>query len=79
MTPASTECLRCHANMEEGFVLDRSHGGVMDVATWVSGTPESSFFSGGIKTKGRDMFRLSAFLCRNCGYVEFRAMESKQE
>lgn len=32
-----------------------------------------------MKTKGRDMFRLSAFLCRNCGYVEFRAMESKQE
>ena len=65
--------------MEEGFVLDRGHGSVaMDVATWVSGAPESSFFSG-IKTKGRDMFRLSAFLCRNCGYVEFRAMEPKQE
>jgi hypothetical protein len=65
--------------MEEGFVLDRGQGNAaIDVATWVSGTPESSFFSG-IKTKGRDQFRLSAFLCRNCGYVEFRAMESKQE
>ena len=65
--------------MEEGFVLDRGHGNAaMDVATWVGGTPESSFF-GGIKTKGHEMVRLSAFLCRNCGYVEFRARESKQE
>lgn len=62
--------------MEEGFVIDRGHGNApADVATWVSGTPESSWL-GRIKTKGHDMFHLATFLCRKCGYVEFRAQET---
>jgi hypothetical protein len=35
-------CVKCNAAMEEGFMLDRSHGS-SSVATWISGKPESSF------------------------------------
>ncbi len=60
--------------MEEGFVLDRGHGdAAADVATWVSGAPESNWV-GHIKTKGHEQLRLTTYLCRKCGYVEFRGI-----
>jgi hypothetical protein len=58
--------------MEKGFVVDRGSGNwAMAVATWVSGTPETSWLKG-LKTKGRDQVTLDSYLCRKCGYVEFR-------
>lgn len=59
--------------MEQGFVVDRGRGNApVAVATWVSGIPERSWIAG-IKTKGRDQIELDSFLCRKCGYVEFRS------
>ena len=73
MTSSKIECLRCHTIMEQGFVMDRGPGNVPTaVATWVSGIPERSWIAG-FKTKGRDQVELDTFLCRKCGYVEFRA------
>jgi hypothetical protein len=54
--------------MEEGFVLDRTHGGG-DAAKWVSGAPEKSFWSG-IRLKGRAQYDVTAWRCRRCGYLE---------
>jgi hypothetical protein len=76
---SNNECLRCQAPMEEGFVVDRGHGNIpMDVATWTSGTPQKSWFTG-IKTKGHEQIPLSSYLCRRCGYVEFRAASTVTE
>jgi hypothetical protein len=59
--------------MEEGFVIDRGHGNAAsNVATWVEGQPELSWI-GKIKTRDREQFRLGAFMCRKCGYVELNA------
>jgi len=73
MTTSKIECLRCRAVMEKGFVMDRGHGGApAGVATWVSGVAERSWWTG-LKLKGRDQVPLDTFLCRKCGYVEFRS------
>jgi hypothetical protein len=77
MSDSNLDCLRCHATMEQGFVVDRGHGNSpADVATWVSGAPEKSW-TGSIKTKGHELRRLTTFLCQKCGYVEFRALASE--
>jgi hypothetical protein len=79
MTYSNVECLRCRAIMEEGFVIDRGSGNIpMAVATWISGAPQSSWISG-MKTKGRDQVKLATYLCRKCGYVEFRAAPAVQD
>jgi hypothetical protein len=73
MMMSKIECLRCRTVMEQGFVMDRGQSSApVAVATWVSGVPERSWWTG-LKTKGRDQVELDSFLCRKCGYVEFRA------
>ena len=65
--------------MEKGFVIDRGSNNVPTaVATWVSGAPETSWLSG-LKMKGRDQVALDSYLCRKCGYVEFRAAAPIQD
>ena len=73
MIKSTIECLRCRTVMEQGYVMDRGHGSTpAGVATWVSGVAEQSWWTG-LKLKGRDQVPLETFLCRNCGYVEFRS------
>jgi hypothetical protein len=54
--------------MEEGFVVDRTHGGAAP-ASWVAGAPEKSFWTG-LKLKGRAQLQIAAWRCRKCGYLE---------
>jgi hypothetical protein len=59
--------------MEQGYVMDRGHGNTAaGVATWVSGIAERSWWTG-LKLKGREQVPLDTFLCRKCGYIEFRS------
>jgi hypothetical protein len=55
--------------MEEGFILDHGHGGYMYAASWLAGTPESSFWRG-LKTKGKSEIPLRTFRCTACGHLE---------
>ena len=64
-------CLRCHAAMEVGYLLDHGHGNAPQVANWVSDPPEKRWY--GIRTKGHEHLALVAYRCEACGYVELRA------
>ena len=59
--------------MEEGFVMDRMHGGALP-SNWVSGEPVSSFWTG-TKLTGKTQYRVKTFRCARCGYLESYALE----
>jgi hypothetical protein len=67
MTRPAT-CPKCSGRMEEGFVLDRTHGGNLQ-ATWVRGEPVKSFWTG-LKLKRESMVPVTTFRCSGCGYLE---------
>jgi hypothetical protein len=54
--------------MEEGYVLDESYGERRQ-STWVSGSPEPSFWTG-LKTRGKERLPVSTYRCSRCGYLE---------
>jgi hypothetical protein len=54
--------------MTEGFVLDKTHGGV-GVSSWVEGAPETSMWTG-IKLSGREQSRIATWRCGRCGFLE---------
>jgi hypothetical protein len=55
--------------MEEGFVIDQTHGGKVQ-SEWAEGEPVSSFWYGGLKLKGRERHPIITFRCERCGYLE---------
>jgi hypothetical protein len=72
MSQAAAECPKCHGQMELGFLLDYTHGGVL-VSPWVRGAPKKSFW-GGLKTGLRsDSIPVGAFRCQACGFLELYA------
>jgi hypothetical protein len=54
--------------MTEGFVLDKTHGGV-GVSSWVEGAPETSVWTG-VKLTGRPQARIATWRCGRCGFLE---------
>src|SRR4029079_6513472 len=42
---ASHSCPKCSSSMDEGFVVDHTHGATMQSA-WVEGQPRKSFWTG---------------------------------
>jgi hypothetical protein len=54
--------------MQEGFILDRTHGGLL-VSQWIAGPPEPSFWLG-TKIGGKPQFPIQSYLCTRCGYLE---------
>jgi hypothetical protein len=63
--------------MEEGFVLDRTHGANLQ-SSWIEGPPETSFWTG-LKMKGREQIPVTTFRCSKCGYLESFAVENATE
>ena len=48
---AQRPCPKCQASMQEGWVLDNTHGG-RAIATWVEGEPQKSIWVG-VKLEGK--------------------------
>jgi hypothetical protein len=72
---AELVCSRCGGRMEAGFLLDRGQYGVpQKTAEWVEGAPERSIWTG-IKTKGREHYRVLTYRCEACGYLDSYARE----
>lgn len=65
------ECPKCKGRMEEGFLLDNTHGGYA-ASRWVKGAPEKSFWTG-IKIRNKEQRAVSTFRCASCGYLELYA------
>jgi predicted nucleic-acid-binding Zn-ribbon protein len=66
-------CPKCRTEMTEGFIPDHTYGGKLQ-PTWVEGGPETSFWTG-LKTSNRAAFRVQAFRCPSCNYLEFYTTE----
>lgn len=64
----SSDCPKCRARMEEGFVKDYYQHQVRP-PMWIEGRPEKSFWSG-IRTKGKRQHEIATYRCTRCGYLE---------
>ncbi len=64
----TVECLRCHAQMESGFVPDNTQAGFQE-QTWYPGEPEPSFWRG-MKMKKDLVIPVRTLRCPKCGYLE---------
>ena len=61
-------CPKCHAAMEQGFMLDNSHGAIAK-PEWASGPIEQSWWAG-VKTRGRERLVVETYRCTSCGFLE---------
>ena len=68
MNHADTICPKCTGEMEEGFILDVTHGHRL-ASHWVAGAPEKSFWLG-IKVRGKRLLVVRTLRCKSCGYLE---------
>jgi len=64
--------------MSTGLVLDRGDYNVGIVQQWVEGIPERSYWTG-LKTKGRESYKVHTFRCDSCGYLESYATEPVEQ
>lgn len=71
--PQSKQCPKCGGSMSEGFVLDKTHGGV-GVSSWIEGAPVRSVWTG-LNLKGRAQARIATWRCGRCGFLESYALE----
>jgi len=58
--------------MEEGFILDNTHGARLQ-SEWIEGAPEISWWTG-IKLRGKEQHPIVTFRCARCGYLESYAL-----
>lgn len=54
--------------MEEGFLLDNTHGANLS-SRWVAGPPDRSFWTG-VKVRGKRIIAVRTFRCTACGLLE---------
>lgn len=55
--------------MEPGVLLDKGDHNTLNAPEWLEGEPEKSFWFG-LKTKGKDRYRVHTWRCPRCGYLE---------
>ena len=61
-------CPKCSAKMEEGFIIDDTHGGKLQ-SQWAEGPPKKSIWTG-VKVAKEDRHRVTTYRCVKCGYLE---------
>jgi hypothetical protein len=69
MASRALGCPRCTGSMEPGFLIDVGHGQTA-VPKWAAGEPHSSFWSAGLKLRGKEQLPVTTYRCRRCGYLE---------
>ncbi len=69
-------CLVCQKEMEKGFVIDHTHGGLA-IPRWCAGEPEPSFWGGEAKQSQRiGGLRVVAYRCPECEALRLYAPSS---
>jgi hypothetical protein len=63
------DCPKCGSEMEEGFIKDEGYGTV-HASKWVEGPPEKSYWTGSMKTRGKQQVQVRSYRCSRCGYLE---------
>ena len=70
----SIECIRCHAQMEDGFLVDVTDSGPRQ-QSWFPGKPEPSFWTGLKGLKKDERIPVTTRRCPKCGYLESYAVK----
>ncbi len=65
------ECIRCHTQMEPGYIADGIHGGYAQ-QKWTPGEPKTSFWCG-LNVDRKHSVPVTTLRCPKCGYLEFHA------
>ena len=73
MATSAQQCPKCRSGMEQGFVLDNTHG-VRVVSRWVPGAPRKSFWVG-TALPDEELVPIGAYRCTSCGYLELYARD----
>jgi hypothetical protein len=71
--PNELKCLKCTADMQQGYVLELGEAPLLSVSKWISGPPEKSFFLG-LVLKDREQYPIESYRCVRCGYLESYAL-----
>lgn len=73
MASQKRECPKCRAGMDEGFMLDHTHG---YAPTFVLGPMRSAWW--GVKLKGQAKFNVITYRCSRCGFLESYGLEQQR-
>lgn len=68
MTADPVECMRCHVEMEAGYLPDVGHSGYHQ-QTWSPSAPKESFWVG-LKIDREKLVPVTTYRCPKCGYLE---------
>jgi hypothetical protein len=68
----AVECIRCHAQMEVGYVPNLREGGFSQ-QVWSPGEPRKSFWTG-LKMQADQLVSVKTLRCPKCGYLESYAL-----
>jgi predicted nucleic-acid-binding Zn-ribbon protein len=69
----TVECIKCHAQMESGWVPDNTDSGLKR-QNWSPGEAQPNFWTG-LKVERKDkVIPVTTFRCPNCGYLESYAI-----
>jgi predicted nucleic-acid-binding Zn-ribbon protein len=71
MSDHPQQCPKCDGEMEQGFIMDMTHGGRL-VSQWGAGPPRKYFWLG-TKLPEEKLIPMGAFRCASCGYLELFA------
>jgi hypothetical protein len=64
----NTTCSECGGTMQEGYILDFTHGGRVQ-SVWMDGNPEESFWTG-LKVDLKKTRPVSGYRCDKCGFLK---------
>jgi hypothetical protein len=73
----AVECIRCHAQMESGWLPDDTRAGLQR-QNWSPGEPQPSFWTGLKSAEDRGL-PITTFRCPKCGYLESYARPQSQD
>jgi hypothetical protein len=68
MQPDRTRCTECGGEMELGFILDYTYGGILP-QKWAKDAPKKSWW-GGIKVNQADCRTVETTRCMACGFLK---------
>jgi hypothetical protein len=73
MSESNTNCPKCGAELEEGYIVDRTSKATL-ASDWVEGEPVKSFWTG-TKISDKRKYRVRSLRCVRCGFLESYATE----
>jgi len=74
MADGQRKCPDCGSEMVEGFIPDKTFGGML-VPRWLRGSPERSIWTG-VKTRKRECRSIDTYRCVKCGLLKSYAIRS---